>query len=308
LTILDNLTESNSVVAGAVTVFYLPDAACIERANRLAGFGIPLVVVDNTPGDDPIHAELMRDLGARIQVILNRENFGIATALNQGVDALLEAGCDWALLFDQDSEPNEAVLRDLPAVANCLATADNAVALVGPAYDDPRLGGVAPFVRFRAFGLERITGERSPVEVDFLISSGSCLNLRCWHAIGPMEDGLFIDYVDLEWCVRARRKGFRVVGIPWITMRHELGGEPLRLPGRVYPSHSAVRHYYLFRNAVLLLRRRDMPWKWKSGEIVKLPVRFVLYGLFFTPRLVHLKMALKGIFDGLRGRIGPLSL
>ncbi|MGI4859035.1 MAG: glycosyltransferase family 2 protein [Janthinobacterium lividum] len=290
---------------GAVVVFYFADAACVARVNRLVGEGLRVVVVDNTPsarvpeGDEQVDAS--------VRVIANLANLGIAAALNQGIDALLALGCRWALLFDQDSEPSSHLLHELAGQAHRLAQADPSVALVGPAYDDPRLGGVAPFVRFRPWVLERVAASGDqPIDVDFLITSGSCVNLLTWHRIGPMDAALFIDFVDLEWCIRASRKGYRVVGIPWLSMRHELGGEPLKVFGRAYPSHSAARHYYLFRNAIALFLRPGIPWSWKSSEMVKLPVRLVLYGMFFKPRMLHMKMAFKGMLDGARNKLGPL--
>jgi rhamnosyltransferase len=286
---------------GAVVVFYNPDAACVERANKLA-LVMHCVVVDNS---SEIRSAADVGLDASVEYLPNGDNLGIATAINQGVAALLECGCEVAILFDQDSEPPAALLTELPRVIARANAAGEKLALVGPAYEDIRLGGVAPFVRFRPLKLERIapTGNEL-IDVDFLITSGSCINLRYWTSIGPMEDALFIDFVDLEWCVRAKRAGFRVVGAPWIRMRHELGGEPVRVLGRAYPMHSPVRHYYLFRNAIALIRRKGIPFSWKSTELAKLPARLVIYSLMPSQRAEHLQMAVQGMRDGWIGHLG----
>jgi rhamnosyltransferase len=283
-------------------VFYKPDQACIRRANRLAQ-KYPVVVVDNT--ETIITAESL-GLSPSIHFMPNGANLGIATALNQGIEQLRARDMSYALLFDQDSEPSDALLEGLPAQMGQVV-ADSPVALIGPAYDDKRLGGVAPFVRFRYFKLERVApvGDRL-IDVDFLITSGSCINLRCWPEVGPMDDSLFIDFVDLEWCVRARNKGFRILGAPWLTLSHELGEAPVKVLGRTYPMHSAVRHYYLFRNAVALMLRREMPLTWKSTELVKMPGRLLIYALLPPNGGSHLKMAIKGICHALTRRMGRL--
>jgi rhamnosyltransferase len=261
------------------------------------------VVVDNTAG---IRSAAELGLCSEIEYMPIGENVGIARALNQGVDALLRAGAESAILFDQDSEPPPALLTELPALISKANASGDRVALVGPAYEDLRLGGVAPFVRFRPWKLERIAPEGSElIDVDFLITSGSCINLKYWSDIGQMDDALFIDFVDLEWCVRAKRAGFRVLGVPWIRLAHELGNEPVRVLGRTYPMHSPIRHYYLFRNAIALVRRPYLPFSWKSTELVKLPVRIVIYSLFPSDRMKHLKMATRGLWDGWRGKLGP---
>ncbi|KNH09933.1 dTDP-rhamnosyl transferase RfbF [Candidatus Burkholderia brachyanthoides] len=297
--------ENINSCVGAVVVFYNPDEACIRNANELVK-RIRCVVIDNTEG--ATHG-FDGTLDANIDYLCSGRNKGIATALNRGVARLLEMGCDTALLFDQDSAPDDHLLTELPRVMAEILRVDPRVALVGPAYVDDRLGGGAPtpFVRFGYGRLLRVPARGpAPVHADFLISSGSCVNLRFWRQIGPLQDDFFIDFVDLEWCVRAKRKGFSLYGIPWVHMRHSLGGEPVRIFGRAYPSHSATRHYYLFRNAVSLILRRDIPWSWKSSELIKMPVRLVIYALFLKPRWPHVAMACTGIADGLRGKLGPL--
>jgi rhamnosyltransferase len=207
-----------------VVVFYHPEPRAAEGVNRLADW-VRVVVVDNTPGTEhPYDAAL----APSVEVIRNGTNLGVATAINQGVARLTRMGVRFGLLFDQDSEPSKEHVLKLPKVLSALADSGRRVAAVGPAYYDERLGGIAHFVRFGMFHLKRIepVGDE-PVEVDFLISSGSCLNLDYWNEIGPMEDDLFIDFVDLEWCVRARNHGFSILGIPSITMRHSLGDEPV---------------------------------------------------------------------------------
>ncbi|QBQ98363.1 glycosyltransferase family 2 protein [Paraburkholderia pallida] len=299
-----NSSVVGDATTGTVVVFYRPDAGCIARANRLASFG-PCVVVDNT---EKVCDAAALGLDPRIHFLANGANLGIATAINQGVEALIAHGCTSAILFDQDSEPSDELLRALPRAMEGELARGVKVALVGPAYEDARLGGIAPFVRFGMWRLQRIApvGTR-PLEVDFLITSGSCINLAAWPVIGPMDDALFIDFVDLEWCVRARKLGFSVLGAPALKLAHSLGGDPVRVFGRAYPGHGALRHYYQFRNAIALMKRSYMPWSWKSTELVKLPGRLVIYGLFMSPRSEHLRMALLGIWHGLTGRLGALS-
>jgi rhamnosyltransferase len=291
---------------GAVVVFYHPDASCIERANRLARW-TRCVVVDNTPSREE-SVRIASLLDKSIAYLPNHANVGIATALNQGIERLIAEGHALAMLFDQDSESTFELVSGLAGVAQACVARGERVALVGPAYEDARLRGLAPFVRFGYFKLQRVMPAGDvPLEVDFLISSGSCVNLACWRDVGPMDDALFIDFVDTEWCIRAKSRGFSVLGVPWISMAHELGEEPIRAFGRNYPMHSAVRHYYLFRNAVALLKRGYVPCTWKSTELIKLPVRLVIYACFVPDGRTHVKMSLRGLWHGLIGRLGPLA-
>ena len=136
---------------GAVVVFYNPDAACIERANRLAT-KMHCVVVDNTPEMRPASA---LGLASSIEYLPNGQNAGIATAINQGVEALIRGGFEMAIIFDQDSEPPASLFVELPKVIEAANASGKRVALVGPAYSDARLSGLAPFVRFQWLSLQR---------------------------------------------------------------------------------------------------------------------------------------------------------
>ncbi|WP_408377372.1 glycosyltransferase family 2 protein [Paraburkholderia megapolitana] len=296
--------DLHTLRVSAVVIFYNPDAACVARANRLAAM-MHCVVVDNSPS---LRTASEVGLSAAISYLPNGANLGIATAINQGVVSLIDAGFDAAILFDQDSDPSKELLDGLPQLLDEALRRHEPVALIGPAYEDSRLGDVTPFVRFGYLKLHRIPPVGvTPIDVDFLISSGSCINLAAWEKIGPMDDALFIDFVDLEWCIRARSKGFAVLGAPELRLAHELGGEPVRILGRLYPSHGPLRHYYQFRNAVALIKRGYVPFTWKSTELIKFPFRLAIYGIFLRPRLVHLRMALTGIWHGLIGRMGPLE-
>ncbi|MFX1716096.1 glycosyltransferase family 2 protein [Paraburkholderia sp. A1RO-5L] len=291
--------------AGTVVVFYRPDSACIGLANWLAKAG-PCVVVDNT---ESLSDSATLGLDESITYIANGANLGIATAINRGVEALIAQGCRCAILFDQDSEPSAHLLKMLPQVMQAELARGTKVALVGPGYEDARLGGVAPFVRFGVLSLRRVAPVGAqPLEVDFLITSGSCLNLDVWEQIGPMDDALFIDFVDLEWCVCAHAKGFSVLGVPDLRLAHSLGGEPVRVFGRAYPGRGAIRRYYQFRNGVVLTKRGYVPWSWKTSELVKLPCRLVIYGLFMPRRLDHLRLSLLGLWHGMTARLGALPL
>ncbi|WP_045452167.1 glycosyltransferase family 2 protein [Caballeronia cordobensis] len=304
---MDAIVEARSR-AGAVVVFYRPDAACFDRVNRLADL-IFVVVVDNTPRDEEKDtASRAGSLDPRIEYRASGMNRGIAAAQNEGVDALISRGFDYGLLLDQDSEASEDLVVGLVGAMHELRKEGRRVALVGPAYDDPRLGGVTPFVRFGALGLTRVPIVGSePLEVDFLISSGSCIALSEWHVVGPMDESLFIDFVDVEWCVRAKRAGCSVIGLPWLTMQHSLGDEPALVLGRTFAMHSAFRHYFLFRNATaLIFYRRYMPLGWKISELGKLPVRAVIYPLFSGQPVEQIRMIVRGVVHGMINKLGPL--
>jgi rhamnosyltransferase len=124
-----------------------------------------------------------------------------------------------------------------------------------------------------------------------------------------MDEGLFIDHVDTEWCLRAKSQGFRLFGVPSAAMEHRIGGEvrSVRLGGRVrhVSLHSPLRLYCNQRNSLLLHRRGYPSLRWRLADLSRMVMRFVYYGILAEGRSENLRWLLRGIWDGIRGLEGP---
>ena len=101
------------------------------------------------------------------------------------------------------------------------------------------------------------------MEVDHLSSSGCLIAMDALAEVGGMEDRLFIDYVDTEWCLRAIYKGYSLFGVGSACMQHDLGDAFVNLFSRTVPVHSSLRYYYLIRNGLWLLRQPWVSSAWK---------------------------------------------
>jgi len=183
------------------------------------------------------------------------------------------------------------------------------VAAVGPCYLDERQNNPPPFIRFKGLKLERqiYTEENPVVEVDYLIASGCLISVPAIAAVGGMREELFIDYVDIEWGLRARYSGYKLFGSFAALMSHSLGDEPIGFFGKKFPARSPLRHYYLFRNAVWLYTQPWPPLNWKLIDAWRLILKFGFYALFAAPRLQQLKMMSLGLWHGLRGKAGKFA-
>ncbi|KPC50098.1 glycosyltransferase family 2 protein [Amantichitinum ursilacus] len=287
---------------GAVVVTYHPDEAALSGIEKWQELFGAVAVVDNS-AQCPAALQTLSNRYAHVDLIANGRNLGVAAALNQGVARLLAQGCDYLFLFDQDSEPEAAMVNGV--VAQLQALDGEPVAQIGPAYFDRRLQQRAPFIQLVGGRIVRHPAQgEALIEADYLITSGTCIPSRAWQQIGPMDERLFIDFVDIEWGLRARAQGWRSYGWPAVTMQHSLGDEPVKVFGRSYPLHSPLRHYYYFRNCIALMKRAYIPREWKWIELYKLPLRFVVYAIFTRQRRRHAYMMLRGLWDGLRGKTG----
>lgn len=294
----------------AVVVTWRPDldrlAEQFRRLQRQVG---RIVVVDN---GSPIETltwlrnQVARADGWIVSIELGR-NLGVAAAQNRGIDRAIADGSRRILLLDHDSLPGGAMVSSLSQALDDLEANGLKVAAVGPCYLDERQQNPPPFIRVRGGRLHRLPcpSPETINEVDYLIASGSLIPVAALEATGRMDERLFIDYVDIEWGLRARNRGWLSYGVCGASMEHDLGEEPIVVLGRALPSHSPLRHYYHFRNAVWLYLHGTAPREWKLVDGYRLVLRFGFYALFAKPRLSHVRAMISGIRDGLRGVTGP---
>lgn len=295
----------------AVVITYQPELGVLRQVldSVLPQVG-SLLLFDNASGGPNADAfgRFLADAQAQgVTVVCSPANVGLGAAMNHAAEHARISGFTYLLLLDQDSLLDPQMVSTLKAACEELAKT-KPVAAVGPQFSDRRNGHVAPFIKI-GFPLNRklygAPGEHVPC--DFLISSGSLLPLRTLAQIGGMDERLFIDNVDMEWCFRSRHRGFHLYGICDARMRHSIG-DTVRAawlkPGGVM-IHKPVRLYYIMRNRVLLYGRKETPVVWIAQDVPRLVLKFVGTALFVSPRLQYLRMMLRGLGDALRGRSGP---
>lgn len=288
----------------AVVVTWHPDVAQLESMLRAVTPQVgALALVDNASGDPSLAALAARH--PRTTFLPQAANLGLAAAFNVGIAWARQNGFRYVLLLDQDSMPEAAMVAELLRALDALALHAK-VAAVGPRYHDTGESGDAPFVRIRfPFNRKLHCGDACAeiVRCDFLISSGSLMPLDVLDAVGGMDETLFIDNVDLEWCFRARAAGYALYGVCAARMQHRLGDSRLRLPGmpRGVIVHGPLRLFFIMRNRLLLYRRSATPRAWIAQDIPRAFVKFLLFAVFIGPRRRHARAMLAGLHAGVRG-------
>ncbi|MBS0225374.1 MAG: glycosyltransferase family 2 protein [Proteobacteria bacterium] len=294
------MAQASSIAAIVVT--YRPDMATLQAlVDALLPQVDRLWLVDNASAN----VESIRGFAAtrRIDIIGNQDNLGVGAALNQGIAVARAHGHDHVLLMDQDSLPAGDMVARL---REALHAGGESLAAAGPAHVDARTGEVAPFVRIGfPFNHKLRPASGEVVDCDFLITSGCLIPLHAINAIGDMDAGLFIDNIDLEWCFRARARGYRLVGVADAGMKHRIGDRLHWRPGGRAIIHGPGRLYTIMRNRVLLYRRADTPWRWIAQDVPRAILKFLGFSLVVAPRVANLRAMCRGLRDGLAGREGP---
>jgi rhamnosyltransferase len=294
----------------AIVVAFAPDAQQFNRLLAVLALECHRIyVMDNGGGREAV---IMTPQTATVSIVDMAGNQGIGAALNRGFEMAAEAGSDFVTTFDQDSEPSPGQVAALIDAFERLRAAGVNVAAVGPRTVDIReaKGFDHSFVRRRMgwpVAVNRGNGT-AHIEVDFLITSGSVISMAAFHGVGPYDPALFVDYTDVDWCLRALARGYRLFGICSVTMPHELSSGPAATAlGMRVLSYRPVRRYYYARNVLRLCGRSYVPQGWKARLVAGLVGRLFLLPVavrFSRGWTLHWRMLVRGISDGIRNRGG----
>lgn len=287
---------------GAVIIAYHPEPGALEGLIDLVLPQVDqLIVIDN--GGAERASPICLDERPGLVVEQADSNLGVAGGFNRGVERLIAERCNSALLLDQDSRPPPDLVSTLQRERQRLQLDGLSVAAIGPRIRDHEDHRAAPFIRFALPFNRRLDRCQGSEPCDFLISSGSLLDLSLWPEIGPMRTAWFIDNIDLEWCFRARRCGHAIVGCHEVVLDHRIGQRERLLGWLPYRRHSPERLYTMMRNRIFLYRSQAS-MAFVVHDALRALGKLVLFSLI-RPRRAHLAQMLSGLRDGWRTRPIP---
>lgn len=295
----------------AVVVTYRADEEAVANLRRIVEECDQVLVVDNGSS-----TEIQATIASvpRVSLLPQIRNLGLAAALNLGLNRAEELGYQWVVTFDQDSRPESGMLDSLWKTHQTVADA----VVIGPRICEA--GGVDEanyrwLTRHQRWpGLFRMVHcpPAGLSEVTILVTSGSMVELSTWRQLGRFEAGLFIDYIDIDYCLRVVRSGRKIVvaGGKEAVLHHKLGSRRKRVMlGRDFrPMHHApFRHYYMARNRVHTWRRHALAVPhWALFDFCFTGYNYARVLLFEEQRWEKVKAIVRGTWHGLLGRTGPM--
>lgn len=269
----------------AVIVTYNPDPdRVVATASVLAGQVGHIVVVDNGSRNEKELRQALAGL-ASCTLLSNRQNLGIAAALNQGMVESRARGFEWVLTLDQDSE----IVPEY--VGQMLVGATGKVGMLSPQVVDRRGEEVDEVPRPLFHGT---------IAVNQAITSGAITRVEAWVRVGGYDESMFIDLVDFEFCSRLRRSGFLICEVQGVAILHELGEMSThRLLGRVVrvTNHNPFRVRQYARNTVYVMLAIEREW-WPDGIPANLVRRVFKVVAFEDGKMVKMLAVARGVFAG----------
>lgn len=284
---------------GIIIVAYEPNIEVLYRNIRIIiDCGYQAIIVDNSEKTSFIAPKDM--ITDSLHIVSMQGNQGIAKAQNVGVEVANRLDCNIIGFFDQDSCLSMEMMAILvsgikdngynivaPVAMDCFARKEYPAQIVS------RIGTAKDI-----FGLNK----SDPYVVDIVISSGMFVNTNIFDVVGKFDESLFIDFVDIEWCMRCKKHGERIYVLPNAVMNHKIGEKNKKVGFITISVHSPYRTYYKVRNSLLMLRK-GCPKLFAIRQILPAIIHNVIL-LFGKNGKSYGKFYVKGIKDGILGKGG----
>ena len=261
-----------------------------------------VVIVDNDSSETAYLESLANQPG--VIVIRNTRNVGVSRGINQVIEYARDKKAKYVIAFDQDTKISPDLVTVLANDLEALLASGEPVAAIGPLVVDDFTNFSLPFIHFKLplnvrYCRENLARNERLVECDFLISSGCLMPMQVIDDIGAMNEALFIDNVDLEWCFRAIHKRYKIYGDFGGVIHQQIGENYTKIPftKSVIRYHDYKRSYYMTRNRVWLYRQHYANRAWVVHDVLRFSSKFLYLFVFRSNRLNLLKSSIKGLID-----------
>ena len=224
---------------------------------------VRVFVIDNHSTDKSLFL-LKSSFGGdpRIRIIENKENLGFARANNQVLPA---TEADYILLVNPDCIIKPDTLGSMLAVMEAYPEAGMAGCLIRNPDGSEQAGSrryiPTPwrsiirvlklsklFRKYPEIGMFNLAGQPlpdHPVPMEAISGAFMFIRRKAMEQVGPMDDRYFLHCEDLDWCMRFRQDGWKILFVPHIEIIHTKGGCSESRPIKVeWHKHSGMIRFY----------------------------------------------------------------
>lgn len=278
--------------------------ACLESLRKATYTAVRVFLVDNARSLDEATAQQAAPLA--IEIFRPPRNLGFAEGCDWGINAAVNAGVEYIFLLNNDAVVGRHCLETLVSVAR--STPNSGVLSPQIAFQEAtdkvwyRGGEFSPWGRGpRHTGWrQRVETNRPPADVDYATGCAMLIDPAVIRAVGTFDARLFAYCEDLDFSLRVRAAGFRVLVVPAALVHH----------GTTYThERGAQRVYYSIRNLLEVMRKHARWYHW-IGFVPAFAVQWV--GFFVLLACWRRQWGLiwavgRGLLDGVRGRLGAIE-
>ena len=208
-----------------------------------------ILVIDNH--SKPFEIEYLKENIPQNRLILNEKNHGYAGGNNIGIACAIKEGARYIWILNPDIRVEPETIDVLLAFIE----SDEKLAAVGARtcerarptkiyYDGGYINATDHYkVTLRNFGRDIHECDDEDVEdVDYVVGSCILMRLETVRSIGAFNETFFLYYEEADWCLRAKKRGWKLGVTTRTTVYHA-------------PSEKKqTYHYYMSRNRIRFIK------------------------------------------------------
>lgn len=183
--------------------------SCIESLLTQSHAVKQIIIVDNasTDGTSTTIQAFLDQQEHKIEYIRLEKNLGGAGGFSRGIQHAVETNAEWIWIMDDDASPSPNALEELTKIVETPHNVYGSIAISGT-----QTSWLTTFKTSQGF---KTTSQLSDVppsgEVDFLPFLGFLIHKSLVHSIGLPDADFFIAADDVEYCMRAKRSGSKIM-------------------------------------------------------------------------------------------------
>ena len=229
---------------------------CLKSLQKITYPNYEIIVVDNGSTNNSLRV-LKEWKESKITLISTGKNLGASGGRNVGINYTMGNKTDYILTLDNDTVVSPDFLEPLVKIGE----SDKRIGITGSKiyyYDKPTkiyaAGGKVNWWKGGGYnsGMNRSNKKKYNKirERNFLTGCSLLIKRKVIEELGKLdEDYFFWGGEDLDYCVRAKRKGYQLVYVPKSIVWHKVDMSVRKEPGRFL--------YHFYRSKILFMKKRS---------------------------------------------------
>ena len=277
----------------ALVILYNYDMRCIENIKSYINSVDIVFAFDNSTKKD-MNYELLLLSMEKVCYIDGKGNQGLSRAINIVADKAIKMGYRWLITFDQDSLAHHNMIEQMREFIDSYPGI-NHIGLIGPSVNNS-------LIKFKEV-------KNSISFQNWIIQSGALHNLDAFKIIKGYDKNLFIDQVDIEYCIRLTMNGYKIVKLNHAILYHNTQDDGVQLINKgnkvlFVNKYSAMRYYYCIRNNLYCARKYKKINPQYCAEL-KRNIDVLIRTLpFEKDKLIKIKAVISGYIDFRQNKMG----
>jgi GT2 family glycosyltransferase len=273
---------------------------CLESLQRCEFPHKRILVVDNASSDGS--SETIARIYPEIQIIRSERNLGFTGGNNLGLEEAIRQRVRYAFLLNNDTTLAPDALDRLVQRADASPRA-GLLAPVIHYYDQPDeiwfAGARVTLSRGEAMHdpVGGLSQQAAPFETDWISGCAMLVRVSAVLSVGVFDPRFYLTWEDVDWCLRMRSAGYRVLVVPASRILHKGGRSGRRLTG--------IYFYYAVRNSLLVARKHGGSRYWFALWCVILRYGRSALGQRTLQKARALRSVFAGLWHHVAGKYGP---